>query len=256
MGIILKKFITGLTIPVLALSLGLGATTSFASELDSPTSNNVVEQSQQITAEDIASLKEFLTSYNVDETTQDQLITKLKNGEVWDSIKQGQEPVNTVEKTTEENGVETISTFKDGSIAVTTLEPTIVEFTEKAPTTGGFSTFAVSPGTVTSGSGYKNFKKAKAYVYTGIANAHFYADFTIVQGGNDYISRVYDYKIVGIGGTASYDNLKITRKTENLNGKASAKLDFTWVAFNGATSSTCWIKLFVGKDSYSTDYSY
>jgi len=250
-----KKLVTSLAIPVCALTIGFGANVGSVSANENTDLTTIEESSQSLTTENIQSLNEFLTTYNVDEKTQNNLIAKLKKGEVWDSIKKGQEPVSTYEKTTEEDVIETISTFKDGSITVTTLEPNIVEFTKPAPSEG-ISTRAVSPGTVTGGSGYKSFKKAKAYVYSGIANAHFYADFTIVQGGNDYITRVYDYKIIGIGGTASYDNLKITRKTENLDGKASAKLDFTWAAFNGGGSSTCWLKLNVGKDSYSTSYSY
>jgi len=250
-----RKFITGLAIPALVVAIGVGGNNDVANakEITNESVIAVEKSHYSLPSEDVQSLKEFLSAYNVEETTQKNLIDKLERGEIWDSIT-GQEPVSTYEITKENDAVETISTFADGSIVVSTIEPTIVEVVPASEV--NVNPLAVDPGTITSGSGYKSFKKAKAYVYSGIANAHFYADFTIVNGGNDYITRVYDYKIVGIGGGATYDDLRIVRPTENLSGKASAKLDFTYVAFNGAGSTTCWLKLFVGNDSYSTDYSY
>lgn len=139
--------------------------------------------------------------------------------------------------------------YKDGSIVVTSVDYESVEEVSIAPR-------AVSPGTVTSGSGYKNYKKAKVYYNSGIANAHFYANFTIVQGGNDYISSVYDKKVTAFGGTASEISLNLTRSKETLDNKASAKLSFNFVNFNNTASTSCWLKLSVGKDSYSETHSF
>lgn len=254
-----KKIIAATVIPSMVLTMGLGLNSSFVSASETELVQSNLEQTSQVLSnEDIKSLNEFFNTYNVKEETQNQLIAKLKKGELWDSINKNENPVGTYEVPSKENEniVETVSTYKDGSISVAAVEPTIVEdFSSEIPT-NIITPFAVDPGTVTGGSGYKNFQKAKAYVYAGVANAHFYANFTLVQGGYDKISNVYDYKIVGVGGTASYDNLKITRATETSSNKASAKLDFTWNAFNGASSTTCWLKLNVGKDTYGTTYSY
>jgi hypothetical protein len=242
-------------------------------------SKSKVEQTTQtLSKKDIKSLKEFFKTYKISKTTQDRLIEKLNKGKIWDSLKKDQEPVSVSEIEVSEEVVETIATYNDGSIVVTVVEkaeiieevntpndrPGIVRpgivtpgiATPGIATPGTITPYAVSPGTTTGGSGYMNHKGAKAYVYYGVANAHFYADFTIVNGGNDYITRVYNYKIVGIGGTATYDNLAITRKTESLSGKASAKLDFTFVAYGGASSTTCWLRLNVGANTYGTTYSY
>lgn len=260
-----KKLIAATIIPSMVLSMGLGLNSGSVSAAETePVKSNLEQTSQALSSEDIKSLNEFFNTYNVKEETQNQLIAKLKKGKIWDSIKKDEKPVSTYEVPSKENEniVETVSIYKDGSISVAAIEPTIVEdFSSEIPTNGTNGTntitpYAVNPGTVTGGSGYKNYTKAKAYVYSGIANAHFYANFTLIQGGYDKITNVYDYKIVGVGGTTSYDSLRITRATETSTYKASAKLDFTWVAFNGSSSSTCWLKLNVGRDSYGTTHSY
>lgn len=238
----MKKILIA-TILSIVLTMGLGVASGSVS------ASEIEQTTHTLSNDDIKSLKEFFKTYKVSKDTQYLLIDKLNKGELWDSLK-GQEPVSVSEIEVRKDVVETIATYNDGSIVVSGFEPDITE--EVAVV----SPFAVDPGTVTGGSGYTNHKGAKVYVYVGVANAHFYSDFTLVNGGNDYISSVYDYKIVGIGGAATYNNLAITKKTESLDGKASAKLDFTWIAFNGSTSATCWLRLNVGGDTYGSTYSY
>lgn len=233
-----------ITTSVLALSLFLGTTNGIvnANEL----TQNSIEEHTKISQEDINELTTFLNNYNVDKKVQMNLIKKLNDGEIWDSLKKDQKAIHSYEIQT--NGItEKVEQYQDGSIVVTSVDYESAE--EITP-------FAVSPGTVTGGSGYKNFKKAKVYYNAGIANAHFYADFTIVFGGNDYISRVYDHKVSAVGGSANDIQLKLTRSKETLDNKASAKLSFNYINFNNTGSISCWLKLTVGKDKYTETHSY
>lgn len=262
----MKKGLIAAIVPALVLSLGIGTNSSSVYANENEIQDPSIQKDDY--AYGIQKTKEFLTKYHVEEKVQKELIEKLENGEVWDSVNNQKTPIKT-EVTQDEDGInETVSRFADGSVSVTTVEPVSVEFTESSevPVTPSFSsstknagsigTFAVSPGTVSSGSGYKTFKKAKVSQYAGFINASFYANFTIVQGGNDYISNVYDWKVVTYFGTYAFNEFKITRKTESLSGKASAKLTFSYGLYNGGLGGNCWLKLHVGKDSYSSSYSY
>lgn len=250
------KISTSVTTSLLSLSLILGASSGVASanELTEHTPNINQEQTQ-ISQNDIIQLKTFLNDYGVNQKTQNTLLNKLESGEIWDSLKKNEKPTHSYE--TENNDVtEKVEVYKDGSIIVTSINYEEVEEVNEISENKLISPLAVSPGTVTGGSGYKNFKKAKVYYNSGIANAHFYANFTIVFGGNDYISNVYDQKVTAIGGSASDISLKRTRAKETLDNKASAKLSFNFTNFNNTGSTTAWLKLFVGKDSYSESHSF
>nr|WP_012390448.1 DUF5626 family protein [Exiguobacterium arabatum]CAQ35228.1 hypothetical protein [Exiguobacterium arabatum] len=254
----MKKIVGGLMIPVLTLSLTTGIGSVQASENQSSVEKATeVKGNINIPAEEIVSLKEFLAIYNVDVVTQEKLINKLENGEIWDSLKPNVEPIDFIQNSDKAGNIEQIEIYADGSVAATTIEPTTVETFEATPSVPGMiQPMTVTPGTVTGGSGYKAYKKAQVRKNIGVADAYFYADFTLVQGGMDFIQRVYDYKLVGKGGTTTFTGLKITRAKETQDYKASAKLDFNFVAYDGLGSVSCWLKLFVGKDSYSSAYSY
>lgn len=237
----------------LALSLLLGANNGIVNASESTTSTtNTVQEHTEIPQEDIIQLKSFLNSYDVSQETQNALIEKLNTGNLWDSIKEGEKPTHSYEVQTNDI-IEKVEVYKDGSIVVTSID---YEDVEEVTENELITPFGVSPGTITSGTGYKNFKKAKVYYSNGLGNAYFYADFTIVQGGNDYISQVYDYSLKTLGGTASEVSLKINRAKETLDYRAEAKLSFIYTAFNNAGSTTCWLKLNVGRDSYSETHSF
>lgn len=267
----MKKIVAGLMVPVLALSLTTGIESAEASKKTSKQNNVEINSTMtKIPEKDVLAIQEFFNKYNVDLTTQNDLLNKLEKGEVWDSLKENTQPINIIESSDEEGNKEQIEVYEDGSISVTTIAPEIVEtFDEpfeqpllETPTSGS-GTGLIQPmdvhigtGTVTSGSGYRAYKHVQVRKSIGIADAHFYADFTLVQGGMDFIQRVYDYKLVGQGGSANFNSLRIVRAKETQDYKASAKLDFTFVLVNGAGSTSCWLKLFVGKDTYSSAYSY
>jgi len=253
----MNKGIKFLSLGALVVTLGLNSTQqTFAAE--QPNTNKY-----SLSSEDTMELKTFFSKYEVNNVTQEKLINKFNEGRAWDSLDQNSQPVLTY-TVSNDGQKELVSTYKDGSILVSAIDPALVEFNVPEIPTSEKSlkivkdgpSRAVDPGTVTGGSGYKSYKKAKVYSSSGIVSAYFYANFTIVQGGKDYISSVYDYKLTGIGGTATVDNFRIVRKTETLDNKASAKLDFTFAPFNGTASTTCWLKLFVGGDKYSSDRAF
>lgn len=78
----------------------------------------------------------------------------------------------------------------------------------------------------------------------------FFADYTFVQGGDDYISKVYDGYGKVIGGSMELPELSIKQKSENVSGPAEAeiKTQINYVA-NTGYSETAWLKLHVGYDS-------
>ncbi|MDJ0333526.1 hypothetical protein [Planococcus sp. S3-L1] len=248
----MKKITTSLTTSALALSLILGASSSTvnASELKNGT-ESAIQESAQISKDEINQLKTFFNDYDVNQETQAILLEKLNAGELWDSFKKDERPVHIFE--VEKNDIfEKVEEYKDGSIIVSSVDYGTVEFSDN----NLISPLGITPGTATSGSGYKTFKKAKVYYNGGVANAYFYANFTIVQGGNDYISNAYDPKVTAIGGSASDITLGVTRSKETLDNKASAKLSFNFTNFNNTGSVNGWLKLNVGKDSYSETHSF
>lgn len=237
----------------LAAMILLSSGTSMVSANGSPDSSVKPPVSQEfeqrsLTKEEKVELKSFFDQYNVEKNVQNKLIKKLNDGELWDSLKGNQEIVKVKEVETE-TGFEKIETYEDGSIIVSTVDSKeLVEVSVEEK--DEFGTYAVSPGTVTSGSGYKTFRGAKVYVKSGIANCHFFANFTILNSGMDYISSAYDHSITTIGGTYSDDKLSITRSKETLDYRAEAKLSFKFEAYSGAGAQTVWIKLNVGRNAY------
>ncbi|MDX1770185.1 MAG: hypothetical protein R3328_01535 [Planococcaceae bacterium] len=237
---------------ILGAGTGIASANSFAKENISSVQQ---QEKKEMSKDDIKQLKMFFDEYGVEKQIQNSLILKLKKGIPWDSIKPESEIVSS-EEIVSETETQVIQKFKDGSISVQTLETPAVQVEDNISTDNNESIFtplSVTGGTVTTGTGYRTVRGAKVKVETGICNAWFYADFTTLYGAMDRITSVYDSTVVGIGGTTNSDTLNIVRATETLDNKAEAKLNFQFVAFGGAGSSTVWLKLLVGKDTYSSD---
>lgn len=218
----------------LSLIIILGGVTCYADSVES----NVVNLSE----EDELEIREMLDELNIDKKTQDNLINKLENNQIWDCMDEGQ-----VSKIPESYFNVSIDepvkryTFPDGSVIETKLE-----LLEEPPM---ILHSAVTGGSTSSGSGYSTVRGAKISTKKGLLGMGFYADYTNVHGGYDYISRVYDSWVKVVGGSYSNRNLKIVKKRENSSGPAQAKLsaDVSWVG--GLTGAgTEWLKLYVGKD--------
>ncbi|WP_194540520.1 hypothetical protein [Paenibacillus sp. JZ16] len=204
-----------------------------------------------LSSNEITRIKSLLSEYDVSIETQTYLMNKLENGEKWDSEK-GIEPVST-HTIVKNNGTEEIvETFPDGSIAISGVDLSTAEVSTDIIVTP----YDLDPGSISSGSGYTSYRGAKVYKNTAFIGAQFYADFTQVNGGMSYISRVYDEKVhaLTLGGSIGDVSLQLVRDRENLNYDAEAKLSFVANAWAGGTN--CYLKLVVGKGTYSTPYSY
>ena len=115
----------------------------------------------------------------------------------------------------------------------------------------------VSPGTISTGTGYATYSGAKVYMKTGIADAHFYANFTILSGSSkDYISSVWGAWVGTFGGTANNISLSIIRKYETLDNPAQAQLKFQYVAAGGTASSIVYLTLRVANNLKCNLYCY
>ncbi|MGL3067072.1 MULTISPECIES: hypothetical protein [Planococcus] len=240
----------------LALSLLLSSNAGvYASSptAEAPTLQEQHLEKHKLTKEDVNHLKSFLTEYGVEEPVQQKLIAKIRSGKLWDSLNESSEIVNskTVEK---DDGIETIETFNDGSVKITTIDPAKVEEgVVKTDSEGDVITpLGVTPGTISTGTGYATYSNAKVYMKTGIADAHFYANFTLLSGSSkDYISSVRGAWVGTFGGTANNISLSIIRKYETLDNPAQAQLKFQYVAAGGTASSIVYLTLRVANNLYT-----
>lgn len=190
---------------------------------------------------DLKTLTQMFENHNIDKDTQKFLIEKLENGQLWDSVL-GKQPIYSVkldESTTKE-------IFEDGSFCITSVEA--VKDEELNP-------YDISIGKVVTGTGYSNYTKAKVYKYLGLINCAFYADFTLIDGVGSYISRVYDDSITTIGISIKNSSLSIRIPKESYNQPAEAVLRMELASpMKLVLNSTGYLRLFVGKKTYYTDY--
>lgn len=229
----MKKILSIITILTIFLT---GNSHAFASEENG---NQLILSNDEIT-----NIKMSLSEYGVGEETQEDLINKLKNYEIWDSLK-GVDPIST--RTVLKNDIEEkVEVFQDGSISVTAIDFSTAEISDV------ITTYDLDPGDISSGSGYTNYRGAKVYKNEIVLWASFYADFTTVHQGMSYITRVYDEHVGGAGGTFSEVKLDLIKAKEDLNSPAEAKLGFIVTFWGGWGGGTAWLKLQVGNGHYST----
>lgn len=110
----------------------------------------------------------------------------------------------------------------------------------------------VTPGWIESGTGYTNFKNALVEEDTVVWEVSFRADFTLVNGGYDYISNVWESLIQINFGTYNLQFFDIDKSTENASGPAIARQQFDYT-IQGAFTHTVIIYLVVGLDRYYSD---
>jgi len=232
-----KKMIAIILTLVTILSMGLFTTVN----ADEKQTNKI-----NITAEEEAQLVAFFHENGVDDKTADKLIKKFENGIMWDSFKEeykNMEPASV----TESNGtIIKKYVYPDGSIKVVSII---------TPTNDGDVSIqgVVSGGTWISGSGYRTCIGAYVSFNYGIHKASFYADFTLVDNGYDYISGAYNPQAGIIGGTVSDMTLTITRASETAYQPAEARLQYVATLFGGWASNITWLSLSVGNNTYSSD---
>jgi hypothetical protein len=215
---------------VAGVSLALTGSAAAVADDESPAA-------PEVTAGEIQIVRDFLVAYDVPETQQDQLIDKILAGEVTDADSETATPL-----TVEVASGETVSRFADGSVRVESIEHPVEVTGPAGRGIGGC--------TIKSGSGYRNASGCKIDYVTPIFNFHFYADFTLVQGGPDSITRAYGGQVVyAVGHEVKSTSTTIPRKTESGSNAALAQYGVVFQTFKLVTVSKG-VNLNVGKDTY------
>jgi hypothetical protein len=240
---------------ICALAVGVLTTTSitsaFAADLSGTKNKEITsnaEKSKSLSQEDKETLNNWLKKYDVNDSTRESLLNKLEKGDLWDSVT-SKEPVKSenLDKNTSKK------TYADGSISITAVDNSKASISSKK---GGISLDSISEGETESGSGYKTYTGSRVYQNKGLVEAQFFADYTYVQNGDDYIDSVYDEKVKAVGCSISSIDLSIVNARESSRHPASAKLDFIVTGYNGSVGGNCYLKLNVGNDTAYSSYSY
>ncbi|UZQ83949.1 hypothetical protein [Thermoanaerobacter sp. RKWS2] len=154
------------------------------------------------------SLEEFAKKYwpllGIDDVSRQKLINKIKKGEILDAYRpemQAKAKVETFTRVNDKGALEEVTklVYPDGSVNITTKE--ILKEISPTFTSNDISPLVVDPGTgtVRCGTGYCSYTHIKVSHVGMLVAADFYADFVIVNGGYDYISKVYDHAIAMVG---------------------------------------------------------
>jgi hypothetical protein len=179
-------------------------------------------------------VREELIEFGIHEKDVPHLIQKIKDGEQWDSM--NEEKINAVpsEKisATLDNPIVEYR-FEDGSLYKSSIEPTELSI-------------------LSCGSGYCNYNNYKVSESNWGISVSFRANFSIVKNGADRISSVRDKFVRVVGGTYDDAVLKIDRKKEQYGNSARASLTFKVTGIRGWISSTCYLRLYVGNDTFYT----
>ncbi|WP_449407228.1 hypothetical protein [Microbacterium maritypicum] len=159
--------------------------------------------------------RDFFEKFDVDVTTQDRLLAEFNAGESWDSMTSSATPVS-VESRTIDGVSWTVSTFDDGSVRA--------EGIGSDAAAGGVSARGVDSCNYSVGK-YGNFSNCHIYYWVGVVQLGFYANFSIVSGGNDKITSVWGGTLFAGGACSqSVPSPTIVKGTESSTGKAVAGL--------------------------------
>ncbi|PSJ94232.1 hypothetical protein, partial [Brevibacillus fortis] len=212
----------------------------------------VVQQQQVVlNNEEVAQLKRNLTELGIDDKTQNELIDKYNKGEIWDSMNPNKiKQVTSNLKLTAKNPVQKF-TFPDGSV----LQVKATVLNEKVINTKQNINEILPASSKECGSGYCKVYDVLVDGTSGVQSAEFRADFVHVQGGYDYISEIYDWRIVVIGGSYSLNEFTINRPKEDKRRSAQATLKWTMTTIGGAGGATSYLRLHVQNDDWSVEGS-
>lgn len=207
-----------------------------------------VSTEKQLDGEVLNVIKEKLRTYNVSEDTIQNLIEKLHNGEIWDSLS-GE--YHDLEPQIVENGYSK-TIYPDGSIKVEKVE--ITDETEVLYYDGeqiidinngeiSILSSGISGGTVTSGSGYVIVRNARVYVDTVFIDMKFYADYDQLQNRTSKIVNVKNEAVGGLFFNISDINLSITNQNGSGDTAATARLRAQASSQFLGGSTTIWLQL-------------
>lgn len=159
--------------------------------------------------------RDFFDKFEVPAATQDRLINDFNAGGSWDSFSSSSEP--TLVETRRFDGVSwTVSTFDDGSVRA--------EGIGSDAAAGGIAARGVDGCNYSAGK-FGNFSNCHIYYWVGAVQMGFYANFSIVSGGNDKITSVWGGTLFAAGACGqSVPAPTIIKGTESSTGKAIAGL--------------------------------
>lgn len=105
------------------------------------------------------------------------------------------------------------------------------------------------------GSGYCTYYGLKVEGGNGVVDASFYADYTLVTGGYDYINDVYQPQVrAQIGTIEDINGPTILRKYETQSQSARAYLQWTYKPYHTG-SATQYLNFDVQNDSVSSYFT-
>ncbi|MGK0469284.1 hypothetical protein [Clostridium sp.] len=190
----------------------------------------------------------WLTSNGVDNATQKNLLNKLYQGILWDSLTKAT-PVQTIELA----GHSTKYIYADGSISISSmnfdggkLNNVLLNATEIQKLSVQPTSDTVTAATTAPTGTYKNIKVAMFY---GLFYASFLADFTLVRDGFDRIDALNNKSCTAIF-PVDYTGLTLvmSQKTETRAHHAQGTLSVTIKTPVGSTQYNLYI--YVGNDFY------
>ena len=194
-----------------------------------------------LTQEQEQSLRSNMTSLGIDSSTQASLIAKIEAGVAPDSLDPASVPVTVIPiDTAAEEGE--LRIFADGSrsktVVVKTAPAASTPNVDGMMRAAGGSISKCSTKTFSGGSSQSGcLVKMSTIAYVG----QFNANYTLVNGGQSYISSAYNWSCFGFGCTI--ENTGIVKKKADLNGPAKAEMRVRVSA--GPIATTGYLQLFV-----------
>lgn len=200
----------------------------------------------EVTAEEEAQSRAFLTEFGVSPEVQDRLLATTRAGGVA-LADSGLEAPLSVESFERDGSRYAVSTYSDGSIFVEEREiPIEVEEGEVAP-------MAITGCTISGGSGYTTYNRCKVHYRSHVFSYGFRATFTQIPGSKGTISWVGEkFQDYAIGHWRVRWSVSIRQASSSVSaGPAKARLLVEYNILPAAGQITRYLCLRVSSSSYS-----
>jgi len=193
---------------------------------------------------DEAGLRQWLSTYGVSEATQDTLVAKAEQGQLFDAGQSDKSPVSAATVA----GAE-VETFADGSVLVTQLEA------PKVLPKGVVQTQAAIQGcTLVNGGGYATYSNCTIVQSNGTMEIAFTGSYQRYTGGAKITKASNPRTNVKYGSTTT-PTVKINRATSTGSTEAYATAYAKFTSHNGLSSEDMYLALRVtSAKAWATDY--
>jgi len=190
-------------------------------------------------------LRDWWSAYGVEEAVQDELIENLELDVLPMAVWGESEPVQVISQETFD-GLETIEVFADGSITVSSIQPS-------APS-GGVSSFAISGCSVSGGGGFGTFSNCTISQSSGIVSISFKAGYSRYSGGA-VINSYSNASVSALYGSAPTPSLTLIRKNQVGTQPATVTAQTRYTSWNNGSSEDIYLSLRVTSASaWTTTY--